>query len=240
MKIQLFALAGLTSLACATAASAETIVNTNVKPIVVIDVNTAVNNRLGGVQGGTQLINAVQPQGAAIVTAPSTPATTQIINGYKVDVPGVSAPNVIVNTSVTPTVAVQANTAVQSANLTQGGGQTTIVSKPQNGLVSGRGADGAYIYNYTYDVHYQKMYNNAYYSTDIKQGGDQKIITESKATGSNAAAAPTATTGAAVPKAASVVAPQPAPTPKENRNSTETISSEENGTTVNKTVNGVK
>jgi hypothetical protein len=188
MKIQLFALATVTSLACANAASAQVVLNTNVKPVSQIDINSAVN-KTGGVQGSSQSINVVPVSNAAIVAPATVVAPSQIstksiggIGGYTA--PKVEMPKVIVNTNVITTNQVQANTAVLSKDVTQGGGQSINVQPVQTSSVSGRGADGAYIYNYNYISNYQKMYNNAYYSNGVKQGlGGQSITVSPTLTG---------------------------------------------------------
>jgi hypothetical protein len=188
MKIQLFALATVTSLACANAASAQTILTTNVKPFSQVEVNTAVNKN-GGVQGSPQSINYIPVQNAAIVAPPAIVAPAEIstksigsIGGYTM--PKVEIPKVIVNSNVIMTSQVQANTAVLSKGVTQGGGQDITLKPVQTSTVSGRGADGAYIYNYNVISNYQKMYNNAYYSNGVKQGvGGQSITVTPTQTG---------------------------------------------------------
>jgi hypothetical protein len=188
MKIQLFALATLTGLACASAASAQTVVTNNVKPFTQVDVNNAVN-KTGGVQGAPQSINYVPVQNAAIVApativAPSQVSTKSIgnIGGYTV--PKVDVPKVIVNTNVITTTQIQANTAVLSKDVTQGGAQSITLKPVINSSISGRGADGSYIYNYNYINNYQQMYNNAYHSNGVKQGlGGQSINVSPTLTG---------------------------------------------------------
>jgi hypothetical protein len=188
MKIQLFALATVTSLACANAASAQVVVNTNVKPFSQVEVNNAVNKN-GGVQGTPQSINYVPVSNAAIVAPPTIVAPPPIstksiggIGGYTM--PKVEIPKVIVNSNVITTSQVQANTAVLSKDVTQGGYQDITLKPVLNSSVSGRGADGSYIYNYNYIYNYQKMYNNAYYSDGVKQGvGGQSINVSPTLTG---------------------------------------------------------
>ncbi len=185
MKIQLFALAAVASLACANAASAQVVLTTNVKPITQIDINNAVN-KTGGVQGAPQSITVTPVQNAAIVApakivAPAS-ISTKSIGGYAI--PKIEVPKVIVNTNVNTNTQVQANTATFSKDVTQGGGQSITVQPVLNSSVSGRGADGAYIYNYNYISNYQKMYNNAYYSNRVKQGiGGQSITVTPSLTG---------------------------------------------------------
>jgi hypothetical protein len=188
MKIQLFALATVTSLACASAASAQVVLNTNVKPVSQIDINSAVN-KTGGVQGAPQSINVAPVSNASIVApativAPASISTKSVggIGGYTA--PKVEMPKVIVNTNVNTNTQVQANTAVLSKGVTQGGAQAITAQPVLNSSVSGRGADGAYIYNYNYISNYQKMYNNAYYSNGVKQGlGGQSINVNPTTTG---------------------------------------------------------
>jgi hypothetical protein len=193
MKIQIFALATVTGLACANAASAQVVLTTNVKPVSQIEINNAVNKN-GGVQGSPQSATVTPVQNAAIV-APATivaPAqiSTQSIGGIgghtlpKVEIPKVEVPKVIVNTNVNTTNQIQANTAVFSSGVTQGGGQDITVKPVQTSSINGRGADGSYIYNYNYISNYQKLYNNAYYSNGIKQGvGGQSITVTPTLTG---------------------------------------------------------
>jgi hypothetical protein len=188
MKIQLFALATVTSLACANAASAQVVLNTNVKPISQIDINSAVN-KIGGVQGSSQSINVVPVSNASIVApativAPASISTKSIggMSGYTA--PKVEMPKVIVNTNVVTNTQVQANTAAFSKGVTQGGAQDITIKPVLNSSVSGKNADGAYIYNYNYISNYQKMYNNAYYSDGVKQGlGGQSINVSPTITG---------------------------------------------------------
>jgi hypothetical protein len=188
MKIQLLALATVASLACANAASAQTVVTTNVKPFTQVDVNNAVN-KTGGVQGSSQSINYVPVQNAAIVAPAKIVAPSQVsvksignIGGYTI--PKVEVPKVIVNTNVITTTQIQANTAVFAKDVTQGGGQNITIKPVLNSSVSGRGADGSYIYNNNYIYNYQDMYNNAYYSNGVKQGvGGQSINVSPTLTG---------------------------------------------------------
>jgi hypothetical protein len=188
MKIQLFALATATSLACANAASAQTVITSNIKPLSQIEINSAVNKN-GGVQGSPQSVNVVPVQNASIISPATIVSPAQIstksiggIGGYTI--PNVEVPKVIVNTNVITTTQIQANTAVLSKGVTQGGGQAITVQPVLNSSVSGRSADGAYIYNYNYINNYQKMYNNAYYSDGIKQGvGGQSITVSPTLTG---------------------------------------------------------
>jgi hypothetical protein len=172
MKFQLFTLAALTSLSFTSAAVANTVVHTNVNPIKQIDVNTAVKKN-NIIQGSGQDVTATSKQNATIVTPSSA-------GKY-----GYVKPNVIVNTNVTPVTQVEVNTAVLSKGVTQGGDQKSNVNSTQGGLVTGRGADGSYIYNYNYSGTNQYQYNNAYYSNQIKQGGQQVVDTTAK-TGANA------------------------------------------------------
>jgi hypothetical protein len=188
MKIQLFALATVTSLAGVNAASAQVVLNTNVKPVSQIDINSAVN-KTGGVQGSPQSINVVPVSNASIVAPATIVAPSQIstksvggIGGYTA--PKVEMPKVIVNTNVNTNTQVQANTAAFSTGVTQGGAQAITAQPVLNSSVSGRGADGAYIYNYNYINNYQKMFNNAYYSNGVKQGiGGQSINVSPTLTG---------------------------------------------------------
>jgi hypothetical protein len=193
MKIQLFALAAVTSLACANAASAQVVLNTNVKPISQIDINSAVN-KTGGVQGSPQSIKVAPVSNASIVApativAPASISTKSIGNmgGHglpKVEIPKVEIPKVIVNTNVNTNTQVQANTAAFSKDVIQGGGQSITVQPVLNSSVSGKGADGAYIYNYNYINDYQKMFNNTYYSNGVMQGiGGQSINVSPTITG---------------------------------------------------------
>jgi hypothetical protein len=174
MKFQLFTLAALTSLSFTSAAVANTVVNTNVNPIKQIDINTAIKKN-NIIQGRGQDVTATSKQNATIVT----PSSSTSKHGYV-------KPNVIVNTNVTPVTQVEVNTAVLSKGVTQGGDQKSNVNTTQGALVTGRGADGSYIYNYNYSGTNQYQYNNAYYSNQIKQGGQQVVNT-------------TATTGAGKP-----------------------------------------
>jgi hypothetical protein len=165
MKFQLFTLAALTSLSFTSVAVANTVVHTNVNPIKQIDVNTAVKKN-NIIQGRGQDVTATSKQNATIVT----PSSSTGKYGYV-------KPNVIVNTNVTPVTQVEVNTAVLSKGVTQGGDQKSNVNSTQGGLVTGRGADGSYIYNYNYSGTNQYQYNNAYYSEQIKQGGKQLVNT---------------------------------------------------------------
>ncbi len=161
MKIQIFALAAATSLACSLPAAAETIIKNNVKPVTDIQVNTAIKKT--GITQGT-------PQFADIINTQNT-----ILKPTSLTSKSSAAPKVIVNTNITPLTQVQVNTAVLSNGVTQGGPQTANVQNNQNGLAVSRGADGAYIYNYNYTSVYQQQYNNALYSNGIKQGGGQGV-----------------------------------------------------------------
>ncbi len=172
MKIQIFAVAAIASLSCASAAFADTIINNNIKPITDIQVNTAVN-KANLIQGAPQVANVSKLQSVAPLSSPYTGSKSS------------AAPKVIVNTNVTPITQVEVNTAVLSKNVTQGGPQTVNVQSGQNGLVSGRGADGSYIYNYNYTSVYQRQYNNALYSNGIKQGGGQLVNVRSGQAGTN-------------------------------------------------------
>ncbi len=191
MKIQIFALATVASLACVNAASAQVVLTTNVKPISQVEINNAVNKN-GGVLGSPQSINVVPVQNAAIIVAPPTIiAPTQIstksIGGYtlpKVETPKVEIPKVIVNTNVNTNSQIQVNNAVFSKDVTEGGAQKINVQPVQTSAVNGRTANGDYIYNYNYISNYQKMYNNAYYSNGVKQGvGGQSITVSPTLTG---------------------------------------------------------
>lgn len=194
MKIQLFALATVTSLACANAASAQVVLTTNVKPLSQIEINNAVNKN-GGVLGSPQSINVAPVQNAAIIVAPPTIiAPTQIstksiggIGGYtmpKVEIPKVEIPKVIVNTNVNTNSQIQVNNAVLSKDVTEGGAQKITVQPVLTSTINGKSANGDYIYNYNYISNYQKMYNNAYYSNGVKQGvGGQSITVSPTLTG---------------------------------------------------------
>jgi hypothetical protein len=188
MKIQLFALATVTSLACANAASAQTVITSNIKPLSQIEINSAVNKN-GGVQGSPQSVNVVPVQNASIISPATIVAPAQIstksiggIGGYTV--PKVDIPKVIVNTNVIATDQIQVNTAVLSKDVIQGGGQSINVQPVQTSTINGRNANGDYIFNYSYISNYQKMYNNAYYSSGVKQGvGGQSITVTPTQTG---------------------------------------------------------
>jgi hypothetical protein len=188
MKIQLLALVTVASLAGVNAASAQTVVNANVKTFNQVDVNNAIN-KIGGVQGSAQSIKYDPIQNSAIVAPakivppdPISPKSVGSIGGHPV--PKVDVPKVIVDINVITTSQIQANTAALSKDVTQGGGQSIVLKPVINSSVSGRGADGAYIYNYNYINNYQKMYNNAYRSTGIQQGvGGQSITVSPTTTG---------------------------------------------------------
>jgi hypothetical protein len=194
MKIQIFALATVASLACVNAASAQVVLTTNVKPISQVEINNAVNKN-GGVLGSPQSINVAPVQNAAIIVAPPTIiAPTQIstksiggIGGYtmpKVEIPKVEIPKVIVNTNVNTNSQIQVNNAVLSKDVTEGGAQKITVQPVLTSTINGKSANGDYIYNYNYISNYQKMYNNAYYSNGVKQGvGGQSITVSPTLTG---------------------------------------------------------